>query len=321
MKAVVFDHPGSAEEVLCVRDIEPPVAGSGELLIRVALRPVHPADLLFIAGRYRIQPTSPQVAGLDGVGIIEACGQDVTGFAVGERVAFRSPGAWAELAAVPVSKVYRVPPGTSDEIACQFPLNPLTAWGLLDECSLLPGSRLLITAGNSVVARLLAAIARRREIESFLLVREENDYRILSADREQILAVGSGVEDVLQKLNGVTFQAVVDAVGGPATVALIDRIEPGGWLITYGLFDDAPLTLRSSTVLFKNLHWLGFGVDAWLGRTTAAQLAAVSAALWTLLAEEPELLPVVARFELGRIKEAIIAARTNHQPGKILLAN
>ena len=319
MKAVIFEQTGQAAEVLRLAEVKEPTAGVGELLIRVAARPIHPADLLFIAGRYRVKPVFPQVAGFDGVGTVLACGAGVENFTPGERVAFRSAGVWGEVAAVQVAKVYRVPTDVPDEIACQFPLNPLTAWGLLDECLLAPGSRLLITAGRSVVARLLTALALRRGIEPFLLVREEGGYRVLAADGKRTLTAGAEVAQALQNLDGITFQAVIDAVGGPNTLALIETITPGGRLITYGLLDDRPLTLQSSTLLFKNLHWQGFGVDAWLARTQPEQLAAACDELWTLLGKEPELLPVVARFDLDQIGEAIATLHTNHRPGKILL--
>lgn len=316
MKAVIFDQIGQAAEVLRLGEVDAPTAGAGELLIRVAARPIHPADLLFIGGRYRVKPVFPQVAGFDGVGAIVASGVGVSDFTTGERVAFRSPGAWAELATVPAAKVYRVPDGIPNEVACQFPLNPLTAWGLLDECLLVPGSRLLITAGRSVVARLLTALSQRRGIEPFLLVREANGYRVLAGDGESSLAGGEGVTETLA---GLSFHAAIDAVGGPASLALIDAIEAGGRLITYGLLDDAPLTLKSSTLLFKNLHWQGFGVDAWLARIPPAELAAACTELWALLRESPKLLPVVARFDLDQISEAIATLNDNHQPGKILL--
>ena len=318
MKAVVFEQAGKAEDVLSIHEVTEPVPGAGELLIRVTARPIHPADLMFIAGRYRVKPVFPQVAGFDGVGTVVASGKGVDGFAPGERVAFRSPGTWAEQATVPVAKVYRVPAGIPDEAACQFPLNPLTAWGLLDECQLTPGNRMLITAGRSMVARLLTALALSRGIEPYLLVREVAGFRVFAAAGERTLAAGSGVAEALQQV-GVTFHAVLDAVGGPASLALIDAIVPGGRLITYGLLDDTPLTLKSSTLLFKNLYWQGFGVDAWLARTVPGQLTAACDELWTLLGKEPELLPVVARFDLDRVKEAIKTYQTQHQPGKILL--
>ena len=320
MKAVIFKQTGEAEEVLALAEVAAPVPGAGELLIQVSARPIHPADFMFIAGRYRVKPVFPQVAGFDGVGTIVACGQGVQGFSSGERVAFRSPGAWAELVAAPVGKVYRVPTAIADELACQFPLNPLTAWGLLASCNLQLGNRVLITAGHSVVARLLTAICLRKGFEPFLLVRDAAGYRVIDGASEQNLVTAATVSEVLLGLPGqLRFQAILDAVGGAATPALIDVIEPGGCLITYGVLDDTPLSLKSSILLFKNLRWLGFGVDAWLKQTSPEQLAAASEELWTLLEEQPGLLPVIGTFPLEQVAEAVAAVRSQREPGKVLL--
>jgi len=320
MKAVIFEQVGQAEEVLTVAEVAAPVPEAGELLIQVSVRPIHPADFMFIAGRYRVKPVFPQVAGFDGVGTIVACGPGVQGFSCGERVAFRSPGAWGELVTAPVGKVYRVPAAIADEIACQFPLNPLTAWGLLASCNLQSGGRVLITAGHSVVARLLTTIALRKGLEPFLLVREAVGYRVIDGASEQNLATGATVNEALQGMPGaLRFQAILDAVGGAATPALIDVIEPGGCLITYGVLDDTPLSIKSSILLFKNLRWLGFGVDAWLKQTSPEQLAAASEELWTLLEEQPGLLPVIGAFPLEQFPEAVAAVRSQREPGKILL--
>ena len=155
MQAIIFEQAGRAEEVLAARDMPSPVPSRDQVLIHVAARPIQPADFLFIEGRYRIKPAFPQVAGLEGVGTIVACGPEATSFEPGTRVAFRAPGAWAEFVVASTSRVYPVPPEIADAVACQFALNPLTAWGLLSACDLPESSRLLITAGRSVVARLL----------------------------------------------------------------------------------------------------------------------------------------------------------------------
>jgi NADPH:quinone reductase-like Zn-dependent oxidoreductase len=152
LQAVVFERAGQAEDVLQVRDVLPPAPAAGQVLIEVAARPIHPADFMFIAGRYRVAPVYPQTAGFDGVGRIVACAPDVNHPLPGTRVAFRHPDAWAKLAVAPVNHVYPVPDGIPDEVACQFPLNPLTAWGTLAECQPPPpGGRVLATAGRPVL--------------------------------------------------------------------------------------------------------------------------------------------------------------------------
>ncbi|HEX5209862.1 MAG TPA: hypothetical protein VFW10_18970 [Steroidobacteraceae bacterium] len=67
MKAIVFDRAGEPDQVLRLDDVSEPEPRADEQLIKDAARPIHPADLSFIRGQYRIRPSFPQVAGLEGM--------------------------------------------------------------------------------------------------------------------------------------------------------------------------------------------------------------------------------------------------------------
>ena len=316
MQAVVFEQPGNPLDVLSVREVARPAPGPGQVLLRVAARPIQPADFLFIGGRYRISPGSPQVAGLEGLGTVVACGPDTSGFEAGERVAFRSPGTWADFAVATVSRIYRVPASIPDPVACQFALNPLTAWGLLAECDLPPGARILLTAGRSQVAGLLARLALQRGLDVSLLVRDRAGYAVLDA---RTLQSAGQQPSVAAALGNRRFHAILDAVGGSATVALIEALEPRGRLVSYGILDDGEMALKASQVLFRNMIWQGFGIDAWLDHASIAQLEHAQRELWNLLDAAPELLPVSGSFSLARVDEAIRMVDAGGQRGKVLL--
>jgi NADPH2:quinone reductase len=321
MEAVVFDRVGAPEEVLAWREIPSPQLEPSELLIEVRARSIQPADLLFIAGRYRVQPRFPQVAGFDGAGIVAEVGADVVGFTAGERVAFRSVGAWATTTAVPAGKAYRVPRDLDaklpDDLVCQFALNPLTAWGLLDAAAATRGARVLGTAGGSVVAGLLSAFASRRGIDFVRLTRENDGYIAWQGDRTHALAAGRSVAETLGSI--APFDVVLDAVGGPGTLDLIASLAPGGHMVSYGVLDDRPFEMRAANVLYKNLTWQGFGIDRWLAQSTDEVLGRARRECWELLAQEPELVPVAARFTLKDIHAAIRHVRENRHAGKVLL--
>jgi len=65
---------------------------------------------------------------------------------------------------------------------------------------------------------------------------------------------------------------VLDPVGGPDVLALMDALESNGRLISYGIIDDGHITLKASRLLDKNIIWQGFGIDRWLDRGTTEQL-------------------------------------------------
>jgi NADPH:quinone reductase-like Zn-dependent oxidoreductase len=305
---------------LIARDVPVPSPGAGQVLIRVTARSINPADFLFIQGRYRVKPTFPQVAGFDGVGVVTACGPGVGTPRIGTRVAFRSPGAWGELAVAPAARTYAVPPDISDELACQFALNPFTAWGLLAESHADAGARVLATAGHSIVARLLAALSRRRSIRLTLLVRVGGGFAALDGATGSPVARAGTVQEVLTNLTATGgFRAILDAVGGAATSWLLNALDPLGRFVTYGTLDDSAITLHASTMVSRNLTWSGFGVEAWLAGESPAVRAAAEEELWTLLRDERGLLPVIDRFPLDQFGDAIQAVRQARQPGKVLL--
>ncbi|CDX16538.1 Alcohol dehydrogenase GroES-like [Mesorhizobium sp. ORS 3324] len=320
MKAVVFDRPGAAEEVLENRDMPVPACGPRQALVRVTARVVQPADWLFVADKYSTKPSYPQVAGFDGAGIVEAIGADVRELEVGRRVAFRSPGAWAEYASVPVERIYPVPAEfaqrLSDDIVCQFPLNPLTAWGLLDLASVNAGERVLLTAARSVVAAVAGQLARERGAVVEGLYRHDGGYKLRDWENRTI-SIGDSVADALA--DAKPYDLILDPVGGPDTLALIARAAQGASLFSYGVLDDRPIEIKASTLLYKALRWRGFAVSVWQNKASAETLATAARDCWSILSRYPEKLPVVARYRLEEFAMALPRARTSAGEGKVVL--
>lgn len=320
MKAIVFDHAGAAEDVLHYTEVPKPGCGPRQVLLRVTARVIQPADRLFIAGKYATKPVYPQVAGYDGAGIVEQVGPEVREVEIGRRVAFRSPGAWAEYAAVTAEHVHPVPVELSDrladEVVCQFSLNPLTAWGLLDLAPAVPGHRVLLTAARSSVAAVADHLARMRGMIVERLARAGAGYRLLDAENRAI-GLGASIAEALSKVE--PYHLVLDPVGGPETLALIERIASGGALFSYGVLDDRPVEVKASTLLYKSLRWQGFAISAWQRNGARETLTKAKRECWTLLAEHPSKLPIVARYGLERFGAAIEHAAKSAGEGKVVL--
>ncbi|MSP83910.1 MAG: hypothetical protein EXQ94_13625 [Alphaproteobacteria bacterium] len=85
-RAAIFDGPGDPAEVLRLAEVPVPAPGPGQVAIRMLLRPVNPADLLFVSGRYGGKPAYPAMPGMEGMGRVLAAGAGVSGFAPGDRV-------------------------------------------------------------------------------------------------------------------------------------------------------------------------------------------------------------------------------------------
>jgi NADPH2:quinone reductase len=247
MKSILFRHAGQPVDVLQYAEAAEPQIGDGHVLVRVTSRPIHPADIAFIRGQYRVRPSFPQVAGLEGAGVVVASPAG-SPFATSSRVAFRYPGSWAELTNVPFDRLIAVPPGVTDAAACQISLNPVTAFALLDAAKVTSGDWILLTAAASTVANLVAAIARRRGINVIGLVRGdagENKSRVLA---DHVLSTAD--PDLLSKVTAITgdrrVSALLDSVGGPGVPKLFAALAPGARIVAYGVQDREPAAVTNA---------------------------------------------------------------------------
>ena len=96
MKAVLFRESGDWNEMLELEEIKLPEPTDDKIQIKIISRPLNPSDEMFINGNYRMKPVLPQIAGLEGAGIIEKCGNAVDQNLTGKHVIFRTKETWAE---------------------------------------------------------------------------------------------------------------------------------------------------------------------------------------------------------------------------------
>jgi NADPH:quinone reductase-like Zn-dependent oxidoreductase len=321
MKALVFRRAGEPRDVLEYAEVPEPVLMDGHVVVRVAMGPVHPADLAFIRGQYRVKPDFPQVAGLEAVGTIVAAPAKAP-FAPGTWVAFRYPGAWAEQASVPFEHLIAVPSGVTAEQACQVSLNPVTAYALLDEARAAPGQWIVQTAAASTVSNVIATMAQARGIGVIGLVRGSAvaaksrciANNVLSVDEVDLAAAVAAIT------GGDKPVALLDSVGGTGVVKLFGLLAPGSRVIVYGVQDRSTIELTNATLIYANLTWKGFGIDRWLMECPSDRKTAMFASLWQMIANGTLSLPVAATFPLARFQEALEADVAAGRSGKVLLS-
>jgi zinc-binding alcohol dehydrogenase family protein len=171
MKAVGYLKSGSIELVDTLIDFDLPIPqpGSRDLRVKVAAISVNPVDTKVRKNR-QPQAGKPEILGWDAVGIVDAAGADVHGFAVGDRVyyagAINRSGSNAEYHLVDYRIVGHAPSSLSDTEAAALPLTTITAWELLFNRLGASegggdGQSLLIIGGAGGVGSILIQLARR----------------------------------------------------------------------------------------------------------------------------------------------------------------
>ncbi|MEU2036877.1 NAD(P)-dependent alcohol dehydrogenase [Nocardia amamiensis] len=172
MKAIVHDEYGAPDDVLELRDIDPPAPEGSSVLVRVHATSVNPADWHLIRGipyiaRLQLGLRRPHhtVPGCDVAGQVEAVGANVTGFRPRDEV-FGSPflrgfGTFAEYGCVPADLLTHKPENLSFEQAAAVPLAATTALqGLRDHGRIGPGKHVLIVGAAGGVGTFAVQLAK-----------------------------------------------------------------------------------------------------------------------------------------------------------------
>lgn len=166
MKAIRV-HTFGNPEVLTLEHVPDPVAGHGEVLVRVAAAGVNPVDTYIRSGTYARKPALPYTPGTDAAGTIEAVGQGVTGHEPGQRVwiaallAARCTGTYAELVACDAAAVHRLPPSVRFSQGAALGVPYTTAYrALIQRAWLAPGESVLVHGASGSVGLASVQFAR-----------------------------------------------------------------------------------------------------------------------------------------------------------------
>jgi NADPH:quinone reductase len=172
MRAVAVGHFGASPALM---ELPKPTAGPGEVLVRVEAASVNPMDWRIAAGEFegQLAHTFPLVLGVDAAGTVEAVGERVERFAIGDAVYgqfFRAPlgsGTYAEYVAVPermtTGAIGPAPMGYAASYAAALPTVGMTALGLLDAVDLRAGQTVLVVGATGGVGSTAVQLAALRD--------------------------------------------------------------------------------------------------------------------------------------------------------------
>ncbi|QIZ33774.1 quinone oxidoreductase [Saccharopolyspora sp. ASAGF58] len=224
-------------EVLEYSEAELPDPGPGQLLVEVAAAGVNFIDTYQRSGIYSMK--LPFTPGSEGAGKVVAVGPGVTGFGVGDRIAWAMvPGSYAERALVPADKAVRVPDGVDDQTAAAALLQGLTAHYLITSTyPVRTGETALVHAAAGGMGLLLTQLVKSRGAnvigtvstpEKEELAREAGADEIIRYTEEDV------AEEVKDLTDGRGVDVVYDGVGKTTFDASLASLRPRGMLALFG---------------------------------------------------------------------------------------
>jgi len=225
MKAIVV-HQYGGPEVLKYEDCPDPVAGEGEVLVRVAAASVNPIDYKRRAGLtkdfYPIQ--FPGLIGVDLAGTVVNVGPEVKDFTIGDRVFAMADNTYAELCVVSAAVLAKIPDGLDVIQAAALPLVTTTGNQLLSATDVQASQTVLVlgAAGNVGRSAVFTAKNRGATVIAGVLKKQMDEAKTVGAD--QVVAT----DDVRAIASLPPLDAVADTVGRSTAEGLMAKIKPGG---------------------------------------------------------------------------------------------
>lgn len=300
MQAIRF-HDYGGPEVLVLDQVDRPQPGAGQVLVRVVAAGVNPADWKMRAGYFKAYyPLSmPSTPGMEGAGVIEAIGADVTTFTVGQEVYGILAGSYAGYALAGVGDIQPKPAHLSFEEAAAVPVGALTAWSAIEAVDLQDGQKVLIHGAAGGVGAYAVQLARLKGAHVIGTASAKNVDYVRALGVETVLDYSiAPFESLVSGLD-----AVIDTVGGDLAERSFKVLRQGGVYVTVAgrLAPDAGKAEGIRAVSAS--------------RATHEKLVPISALL-----KSNELVPVVGKvFPLEQARQAHEMSATGHGRGRILL--
>ena len=159
-RAIVYTELGSPA-VLRLIEVPDPVAARGEVVVRIEAAGANPIDAKLRAGKRPSPPiTEPRTVGFDGAGVIEALGEGVDDFAVGDRVAIReTQGTYASALAIPTEKLAALPDSVTAAEGAGIGIPAGTAYQALRSLGVTAGDVVLVHGGSGAVGQAAVQFA------------------------------------------------------------------------------------------------------------------------------------------------------------------
>ena len=298
-----------------------PVAGPGQIRIRVAAAGVNRPDLLQRQGHYPPPPGAPTTPGLEVAGLVDQVGEGVARWTIGDRVcALLGGGGYAELAVVDARHALPLPADLDFVQAAALPETVFTVFANVFEAGgLKAGETLLVhgaTSGIGVTAIQMAKAAGARVIATSRGADKAAAALKLGAD----ISLDATVDDMgarIAEAGGV--DVVLDMVGAAYADLNLKALNPMGRWVVIATLSGAKAEIDLARLFMKRIVLTGSTLRARPADEKARLAAAVEAVAWPWVVSGQVRPPVAATFPLADAKRAHLLLEAGAHVGKVVL--
>ncbi len=238
MVKAVRVHGYGGPEALSVDEIEVGAPGPGEVLIRHTAVGLNFIDTYHRSGLYKLERL-PHTLGVEGAGVIEAAGAEVTDFAPGDRVAYGGGiGSYCEMRVMDAGRLVKLPDGLGDQQAAAMMLQGMTVRYLVRRVhEIAPGETVLIHAAAGGIGLIFCQWAKHLGATVIGTVSSDQKAALAEAhgcDHPIVYTREDFVARVRQLTDGAGVPVVYDSVGKETWQGSLDCLAPLGLMVSFG---------------------------------------------------------------------------------------
>ena len=326
MQAVEISAFGAPEVLrLCERPM--PLAGAGELLIRVSASGINRPDVLQRRGAYPPPAGASDLPGLEVAGVIEAGDAEAlaqAGLKLGDRVcALVAGGGYARYCVAPVGQCLPVPDGLDDVAAASLPEAFFTVWSnVFDRAGLKGGETLLIQGGTSGIG--VTAIQLAKALGARVIATAGSDEKCaaclkLGADHAINYKTQDFAAETMKLTDDRGVDVVLDMVAGSYVAREVECLAEDGRLVIIAVQGGVKAEFNAGLVLRRRLVITGSTLRARPVAFKTAIAQRLRERVWPLLAQGTVKPVIHSVFEASRAAKAHALMESNQHIGKIVL--
>jgi NADPH:quinone reductase-like Zn-dependent oxidoreductase len=316
MKAIRAREYGGPD-ILRLEDVDSPVPGDDEVLIRVRAAGLNALDYYLFRGTLIARPffglrrpKEPRV-GADVAGVVDAVGRNVTSFKPNDEVFGVARGALAEFACTPASKIVMKTPAASFEQAAAMPVAAITALqGLRDKAHLQPGQKILINGASGGIGTYAVQIAKWMGAEVTGVCSTRNVELVKSLGASNVIDY---TRDDFTKTKE-RYDVFADIIGNRSLSDCLRVMTPKGTFLNIGVREVRRLVPRLTGILVSSL-FVSQNLGLFVARITPEDLNVLNE-----LIESKQMTSVIDRmYPLSEAAEALTYLKKGHARGKVVI--
>ena len=245
--SIEISHTGGPE-VLVRQNRSVPVPDTGEVLIRNKATAVNFIDTIIRRGEMPegMMPSLPHVPGVEGAGVVEALGNGVTGFSIGDRVAWMGPigaGGYGTHSVIATQYVTKLDDDVAFTTAAAVPVNAITAWHMIVNLGRAKqGDIILVHAAAGGVGTMILHIAKHLGLTTIASVStDKQDY---AREQGANYVIDYRKEDMVRRVKEITNDRGVDLtlnpIAGETLKSDLEVLAPLGTAVLFGFLAGPP---------------------------------------------------------------------------------